>query len=422
MSDSCAFCASLWPSTILFRTVLALLAIGLCLLLMQTAARIGFSRLLTRYAVAVNSLPAADQAVALTPSDPEAHRARASVLNRLQRTGEAEASLTTATSLRPNDDLLWLELGSTREELGNSEGALAALDQAVRCAPYYAHTHWQRGNLLLRMGRYNEAFADLRQAAASNRKYVPTLIDLTWNLTRGDAKKTEALLQINNDDERWTFIRFLAQKGEGKEVTEQVGLLKTPLSDQNRDELTRLLFAAKSFDSSFAVSGEGGRAGEILNGDFEEPILVNNATLGWIISHGRSNAKLALDVTEKSHGARSLQISLAGEWDVSEPLLSQTIVVNSEQRYRLSFAVKTKDLVTGGPPRIVVTDAKSNQILGKSDAFSPATGAWQQMNVEFATPPNGTAVVIRLTRDSCATSLCPIFGVTWLDEFSLQKL
>src|SRR5215813_6886018 len=148
----------------------------MCLLLMQAAARIGFSRLLTRYAVVTNSLPAADQAVELTPSDPDAHRARATVLNRLQRTAEAEASLTTATNLRPNDDLLWLELGSTREELGNTEGALAAFNQAVRCAPYYAHTHWQRGNLLLRMGRYDVAFADLRQATASNNKLLPNLI------------------------------------------------------------------------------------------------------------------------------------------------------------------------------------------------------------------------------------------------------
>src|SRR5215813_3412011 len=195
----------------------------MCLLLMQAAARIGFSRLLTRYAVVTNSLPAADQAVALTPADPDAHRARATVLNRLQRTTKAEASLTTATSLSPNDDLLWLELGSTREELGNSEGALAALDQAVRCAPYYAHTHWQRGNLLLRLGRYDEAFADLRQAATSNRKYLPSLIDLTWSLTNGDARKTDTLLQIRDDDERLAFARYLAQKGKGIEVSEQVG-------------------------------------------------------------------------------------------------------------------------------------------------------------------------------------------------------
>ena len=102
--------------------------------------------------------------------------------------------------------------------------------------------------------------------------------------------------------------------------------------------------------------------------------------------------------------------------------MSQTIEITPDQRYRLSFSVKTKDLVSGGPPRIVVLDAKSNQILGKSEAFPATTDSWQQMKVEFKTPATAEAAVIRLTRDSCASAPCPIFGVIWLDEFSLEKL
>src|SRR5690348_10392963 len=93
---------------------------------MRAAARIGFSRLLTRYAVAANSLAAADQAIQLTPDDPDAHRARAAVLNRLHRAAEAEASLETATSLRKDHAVQWLELGTTREELEDDAGADAA--------------------------------------------------------------------------------------------------------------------------------------------------------------------------------------------------------------------------------------------------------------------------------------------------------
>ncbi|HEV2834616.1 MAG TPA: hypothetical protein VGW58_04815, partial [Pyrinomonadaceae bacterium] len=140
------------------RVAFALLAIAACLLLMREAARIGFSRLLTRYALVSNSLPAADQAIQITPADPDAHRARATVLNRLHRAVEAPTSLQLATSLRPRDNRMWLELGDTRDELGDNEGALAAMNEAVRWAPYYAKPRWQRGNLLLRMGRYDEAF------------------------------------------------------------------------------------------------------------------------------------------------------------------------------------------------------------------------------------------------------------------------
>lgn len=408
------------------RVVFSLLAIAACLFLMQAAARIGFSRLLTRYALGskslTNALAAADQAVQLTPADPDAHRARAMVLNRLGRQAEAEQSLEVATSLRPLHAAQWLELGTTRDDLGDSEGALAAFDRAVHCAPYYGETLWRRGNLWLRLGRYDEAFADLRQAAASNRKFLPGLIDLAWSLTKGDANQTAALLQINNDNDRLEFARYLARKGKGEAVVEQVGLLTTPLSDQNRNELIRLASQAGSFSGAYQLSSTSVKREAVVNGGFEEPLLREDAAFGWKISSRAGKPKLALDVSEKFAGEKSLQISCEGDWDASATLLSQTIVVQAGQRYRLTFAVRTRDLVTGGPPRVVVTNVQNNQILTKSDSFPQSTNGWQQMSVEFTAPAMSEAVVVGLSRDNCSSSPCPIFGVIWLDEFALQKL
>ena len=404
------------------RVAFALLAISLCLFLMQAAARTGFSRLLTRYATGANSLAAADQAIHLTPADADAHRARATVLSRLGRFSEAESSLETATSLRPGHASQWLELGTTREELSDNEGALAAFDQAVRCAPHYGQTHWQRGNLLLRVGHYDEAFADLRQAAASNTKFLPSVIDLAWGITKGDVKETEALLQINDDNDRLQFARFLARKGKGKEVFEQTRLLTTPLSDENTQELTRLLVAAKDYSVAYHLSLGPQAIEGIINGGFEQPLLLNGSPLGWVLSHPEANPKLSVDVSEKNAGERSLQVSFEGEWDTSRPALEQTVLVQPGQRYRLSFAVKTKELVTGGPPRMIVAGLEEDQILAQSDVFPASTASWQQMNVEFTVPAKTEAVFIILARDKCSSSPCPIFGVVWLDEFALQKL
>src|SRR6185436_13741625 len=203
------------------RVAVTILLIAFCLFLIQASARFGFSRMLARYALIENSTPAADQAVRLTPFDADVHRSRATILNRLQKPAETAQSLETAVTLRYRDDILWIELGNTREELGDTSGALAALDQAVRWAPYYAHTHWQRGNLLLRMRRSNEAFADLRDAAAGNPRYAPNLIDLAWGISRNDLKTTKALLDIKNDNERLALIRYLARKGKGREVVDE---------------------------------------------------------------------------------------------------------------------------------------------------------------------------------------------------------
>lgn len=401
------------------RIALALLATGVCLLLMREAARIGFSRLLTRYALTTNSLPAADQAVQLTPSDPEAHRARALILNRLRRPAEAVTSLEVATSLRDGPEDLWIELANTKEELGDREGALAALDQAVRLAPYYAHTHWQRGNLLLRMDRYDEGFAELREAAARNRKYFPNLLDLAWGLT-ADVAKTEAFVQFRDDEERLAFARLLARKGKGTEVVDQVRLLTAPLSEENKRELMELLSASKSSTGLRELLAGSKKVEEIENSGFEEPLLVDNSQVGWLVSQSRTGPKLAIDVSERHSGQRSLQVSFGGEWDAGTPLLSQTIFVQQFMEYRLSFAVKTKDLVTGGPPRIVLTNAANDRILAESEAFAETPGSWQTMNVTFSGTEDGV-VVIRLVRERCTASACPIFGVVWLDDFVVEE-
>jgi tetratricopeptide (TPR) repeat protein len=399
------------------RVALTLLAIALCLFLIQASARFGFSRLLTRYALISNSVSVADEAVLLSPSDPEAHRARATILNRLQMPGEAVKSLETAATLRYRDDYLWIELGNTKEELGNTEGALAAMDQAVHWAPYYAHTHWQRGNLLLRRGQPVEAFAELRKAAATNPTYFPNLIDLAWGVSRGDVKVTEDLIGITNDNERLALIRFLAVKGEGNEVLHQLRLLSRPMFPENIKEIIRLLLAAKAFRQASELWDGSGPP--ILNASFEEPFVLNDNGFGWIVSPNQIKNHLAVDVSED--GTKSLQIRLDGVWTPDTPLLSQTIIVEPETTYRLTFSVKTKDLVTGGPPIITISDATNNQLLGKSENLPTATSPWVSLNFDFTTLPNSQAAVIRLQRNNCDSSQCPIFGTLWLDQFRIEQ-
>ena len=407
--------------SVLFRGYL-ILAIALCLCLIQASARFGMSRMFARYALTTNSIDAADAAVQLAPSDPEAHRARAALFNRQQQPEEAAQSLETALALRYRDDYLWIELGNTREELGDTQAALAALDQAVRWAPHYAHPHWQRGNLLLRMGRASEAFNELRTAAAANPRYAPNLIDLAWGISHENVNITEALLNIKTDTERLPLIDFLARKGRGEEVLDQILLLDTQLSAHDRDAVAQLLYDAKAFKASFDLSQPYANSPPplILNSDFEEPLVVNESGFGWIIAPQQKN-HFAIDVSEKQHGTKSLQINLDNSWPPGTPLLSQTVIVNAGKTYRLSFAVKTKDLVTGGPPLIVITDANNNQLLAKSENFPTATTPWTKLNVNFTTLPTSQAAVIRLERNNCDSSPCPIFGTLWLDEFYFER-
>jgi tetratricopeptide (TPR) repeat protein len=372
-----------------------------------------------RYAEVTESIPAADGAVRFGPSDPETQRARAAVLNRLKMFTESAQSFENAASLRSRDDRLWIELANVREEAGDSEGALAALNEAVRWAPYYAHPRWQRGNVLLRMGRTEDAFADLRQAAKANRRYLPNLIDLAWGISRGDVKTTAAVAGITDDAERYLLIRFLATKGKSAEVFDQMALLNSSLTPDQNQELVRLLVAAKSFRTAFEIAGSSAKG--FLNSGFEDPMFVNDTGIGWMISAEKGN-RLAIDAGEKFEGTKSLQIVLDGNWTPGTPLSSQTLIVEPEKTYRFSFAVKTKELVTGGPPVMTVSDATSNQLLAKSENLPTASSSWITISFDFTTLASSEAVAVRLQRNNCEPAPCPIFGTLWLDQFHIEQI
>src|ERR1043166_4312558 len=256
---------------------------------MLLAARYGFSRLLSRYGVIAMSLPATSEAIRLAPLDADAYRAQATVFSKLQMYGEARRELERAVSLRPHDDYLWLELGMTRDEVDDTQGALTAFDRAVENAPFYAHTHWQRANLRLRLGRYDEAFAELRAAANSNRRFLPTLIDLAWNLSGQNVHLTEQLAGIESTASRIEFVRFLARHGKGKETLDELKLVGSEIPPIYRNELVRELIWTKQFSEAFQIwrqaSAEAVYNAVVYDGGFEGPITFSEAGFGWRIQH-----------------------------------------------------------------------------------------------------------------------------------------
>jgi hypothetical protein len=338
---------------------------------------------------------------------------------------EASKEFEIAASLRPNDDYVWLELGMLRDELNDSEGALSAFDQAVTQAPYYAHTRWQRANLRLRMGRYDEAFAELRDAAKSNRTFLPSLIDLAWSLSRQDAKLTEQLAGIDSPDARVAFTRFLASKGKGKETREQFAQAAQFFSVEQKRELLRALLEVHAYRDALGIwEGSGAlnnNGSPIHDGGFEGTISLSEVGFGWNVSRQLPKVEASQDTSEKDSGDKSLRIAFEGDSPTAAAVVSQTIIVKAQTRYRISFAVKAKDIISGGLPLLRVVDAGTNVMLAQSGSL-PQNSEWQKQVIEFTSPSLCDAIVLKLTRNECTSSPCPVFGVIWLDSFSIEEM
>jgi hypothetical protein len=277
------------------------------------------------------------------------------------------------------------------------------------------------------MGRYPEAFADLRQAALSNRDFLPNLIDLAWGLSGGDAKATQQLVQINDDRARIALARFLARHGHAQEAVDQFHLAAASASEENKFDLERLLIDAKAFKEAFALWRASTDAGnettaEIYDGGFEGPLSFDQLVFGWRVPREQNGVSISLDSTQPHSGLKSLRIQFNGNSNPSASLISQTVIVKPQQRYQISFAVRTKDVVAGGLPLISIRDAVSGQILGSSTSFPQATTSWQVLSFEFTTLAKTDAVILSLHRKSCNSDPCPVFGFVWLDSFSVVEL
>ena len=407
------------------RLLLMIAAVVGCVWLIKLSASYGISRLLARAALNLQNLAAAQAATSMTPADPQAHRTNAALLSQLDQPAESIVALEQGIALRPGDYSLWLALGLLRDKMGDTNGALAALDQAVERAPFYAHPRWQRGNVLLRAGQYEAAFADLNLAAQSNPELIHNLIDLAWGVTRGDPQLTEDLLDIKTDKARITFARFLAARGRPVESMRQLNAAGT-VDEKERRELIRQLLEKRAFAEAYNVwsgidpsSNVAGSTG-IHDGGFEASLSTNESGFGWRVPDTRSLG-LSIDPNEPHSGARSLRMDFGGESPAA--LLSQLVIVKPSTQYRIQFAARSREVVTGARPLVGVTDAgESGAELALSAPLDKGTSDWRPFSVEFTTGGATNAVTIVVKREVCPASPCPIFGSISLDSFSLEQV
>lgn len=410
------------------RLLLLLIAIGLCAWAVNSAAHLGLSRIFVKYSIATGNLMVADKAIEMSPRDADAHQARAAVLTLSQSLGESAAAMERAISLRPADYSLWVDLGLIRDQMGDTAGALAAFDEAVKRAPFYALPRWQRGNLLLRLGQYDSAFNDLNQAAQSNPELMPSFIDLAWNLSHGDPKAVQQMVRINSKTAHLTMAKFFASHGKPQEAMFEFQAAGTTDED-TRNGLIYQLLDKRSFAEAYqlwsaanGVTTAGDQPYQIFDGGFESPLSFDEGGFNWRIPRRLPATTISLDSSQPHTGSKDLRIEFAGDSNPGTDLVSQLLLVEPGRHYKINFAARSQEIVSGGLPVITVTDAGVNKRLGQSLPLSKGSTNWNVISFEFSTQPTTNAVVLSVQREGCSTSPCPIFGVISLDSFSIEQL
>jgi tetratricopeptide (TPR) repeat protein len=408
---------------------LGLAAAAIFLLAGFGSLQAGASRMLSEYGRNAGFIEPALTATQLTPRDPYAHESVGLLLANAGRPAEAGAELQQAAMLSPHNVDLQIALGSVYEGMGNLQGALAAYSEGVRLAPFYPQPKWRLGNALLRSGRLSEAFDNLRSAATADPSLFPNLLNLAWFGSGRNPQVLLDLVQPQTIPERVLVSKYFAAQGEPDAAVGVFRSAGSSVAAVDRSTMVRELIAKGAFVQAYQIwtpEPNATKIGQIVDPGFEEARVIEESGFGWTFQRETGDGAIgfSIDQTRPLSGKRSLKVNLAGNSNPSVPLASQLVPVEIGNRYSLSFAVRTEDLVTGGLPVIRVSEAKARGetiSIAQSQPFSSKINSIQTFTIDFAAPPSG-AVRFSLERVPCSASPCPAYGQLWLDEFNLSRL
>lgn len=376
----------------------------------------------------------AEYAANLSPNDPKTHYSLAALREHTFLADDFQKALggyEQATSLAPNDFRMWFDLARSLDENGDSERAEKAYRRALELAPNYSRIHWALGNILLRRGSINEAFAEIRQAAANDSTYANPAVGVAWQYYDGNVPVVNEKIG-NSIPIRAALSNFLA----GQKRFDESFALWNQLSPEDKKEtykadsaaLLANLLSVKKFRDALNVytqiveiSGDKPAVGKITNGGFEADVKIggNPVFFDWSIADG-VQPQIVFDATQKHGGNRSLLMIFNSMNGQDFRAVEQILAVESNARYHFETFART-ELETPATFKWEIVDAVDGKLLASTDAVPAKSGDWASLAADFTVPFATEAVKIRLARVPCPVSLCPISGKIWFDDFSLRK-
>jgi len=383
-----------------------------------------------------NNMRVAEMAVELAPSDPLTHWRIAQVTQKilpLDQQAQTIAQYEHAVKLSPNDYRFWMALGTAHEQAGDSVKGEQALKRAVALAPSYAYPRWYLGNLLLRSGRYDEAFNELRLAAEADTELQPQQFNLLWAIYNEDMEGLKKAIGPSSHARAGFALYLLAQQrfDDGLRLWESLSDDEKKSNREAGHSLVSNLVNAKRYHDAVRVwneiaANERYRAefGKVFDGSFEDAISYGpEMAFGWQVK-AVPQLQIGIDPTKSNGGARSLRLAFQVRANLEALNVSQLVPVAQNTEYEFECYLSTDKLETGSAPVIQILDAATEAVLANSAQAPLGTTPWNRVNLTFKTTDKTEAVLLKIVRVSCAndqTLVCPIFGSVWYDDFSFKR-
>jgi Flp pilus assembly protein TadD, contains TPR repeats len=329
----------------------------------------------------------------------------------------------------PEDFRWWIELGRAYEQAEQFDKAETAFNRSIAVAPEYTYPRWQFGNFLIRQGRSEDAFAQLKEATRKSPVYREQVFSLAWDYFDKDASRVEQLA-ADTPEVRANLALFYAVRSSSEnslrmwnsldeeKKAEHIATAKI-IAQGLHDK--RLFRQALEFAKQTGIDPEAAQE-NISNGGFEGLIGKPEETLfGWRVNRTEGRVDISTDSAVKFQGDRSLKVNFRTFDKRDFNNISQIVTIVPGQLYRLSFKLRTENLKSGGTPFVQVLNTVDDSVVAATEPFPGGTADWKEYAIDFVAPENAEGIGIRTSRLYCGEQ-CPIIGILWYDDFKLERI
>lgn len=374
----------------------------------------------------------AELAVSLAPNDPQSHYALAVLDEKVfssESSAQSLAGFERAVALAPHDFRFWLALGKARERGGDAAGAESAVRESLELAPHYAQVQWTLGNILLRRGKSEEAFAEMIRAAENDQNFRLPVINTAWQIFDGNFETVRRHIG-DSATINAALALFLTKQKRFDDALQIWNNLpaedKKSVYKPDGERLFGEMLTAKKYRAALQIwqsinapsDAEKFTLGKIFNGGFETNVeRGQTGVFDWQIADAMQ-PQIGPNEEQKNSGSRSLLIIFNSFNGKDFRQISQTVVVESGRKYNLDFFYKA-ELKTAATLGWEIIDAADGRTLTVSNPIF-ADANWTNLGAEFTTAATTEAVTIRLVREGCKAIICPITGKVWFDDFSIK--
>lgn len=379
-------------------------------------------------------LATAEMAVRMAPMDPLTHWRLGNLIQKELHSDQITRAIPEfeeAVRLAPNDYRLWMDLGSALEQAGEQEKAEKALRTAVKLAPAYAYPRWHLGNLLLRDGRYSEAFAELQRASEANDKFQPQLFNLAWHVNKDDFEALKEAIG-KTPGARAQFSQYLVARGrfdEGLRLWNSLTEAEKRLGRTAAEAIIVSLATAKRFHQAVgvwndvaSVASYRAQPGQFVDPGFEDGVInVPGVLFGWQLP-SIPQLQIVADKSQGHSGGASLKLRFEVRNQLDAIGVSQLVTVQPDTQYDFECYFKTEKLVSAATPIMAFSDLANDVVLATSEPLPNGDNDWQRLSLTFKTGPKTEAVRFQINRAHCDADspVCPIYGTVWYDDFNLK--